>query len=306
MEETEDRTPGKTNVEPGTWNFNMNNTRDIVERAQRDVAQRRQQQSAHKQQNMWLWAFVVLSVGVLGALLFWPAGTLAGRLQLAVQGVCAQQHYVMFGNYRLPLCARNTGIYAGFLATLCYIIASGRSRAAKLPPWSIVGALAAAVVVMGIDGMNSMLLDFGGYNLYTPQNELRVATGLGMGSALAVFGVLVFNISLRWNARHDQAVVANWLQLGGAVVAGMLIYLLVWWAPQWLYYPLALFSVAGIVGVLFASNMFVVAMIGGYEGRVTLLRQLARPATIGLVLVVAELALLAWFRYLMEQSLRIV
>ncbi len=158
---------------------------------------------------------------------------------------------------------------------------------------------------MGIDGFNSMLLDIGGYNLYTPQNELRIATGLGMGIALAVFGLLIFNFSLRPNARHDQQVIGNWAQLGGTLITSTLLYALIWLAPQWLYYPIALFSVAGIVGVLFATNVFVVAMITGYEGRVFLMRQLARPATIGLVLVVAELGLLAWLRHLMEQTLRI-
>jgi hypothetical protein len=70
--------------------------------------------------------------------------------------------------------------------------------------------------------------------------------------------------------------------------------------------PLALWSVAGIVGLLWASNVFVVAMVTGYEGRVRSLRQLAQPATIGLVLVAGELGLLAWLRFLLEQSLRIV
>lgn len=284
----------------------MNNTQNIIERAQRELAQRRQQQAVADRQRGWQWAFIGLGITVLAALFFWPVGTVESRLNLAVQGICAQQHYVMFGDHRLPLCARNTGIYAGFLATLCYLLAIGRGQAAKLPPWSIVGFLAAAVIAMGIDGFNSLLLDVGGYNIYTPQNELRIATGLGMGIALGAFGLLIFNFSLRPTARHDQPIIENWLQLGGALVASMVIYALAWWAPQWVYYPLALFSVAGIVGVLFATNVFVVAMVMGYEGRVFFLRQLARPATIGLVLVVVELGLLAWLRQVMEQSLRIV
>lgn len=284
----------------------MNNTQNILERAQREVAQRRQQQTGGNQQRIWQWAFVLLGISVLAALFFWPAGTFESRLQLAVQGICAQQHYVMFGPYRLPLCARNTGIYAGFLATLCYMLVIGRGNAAKLPPWSIVGFMVAAVIAMGIDGFNSMLLDLGGYNVYRPQNELRIATGLGMGMALAMFGLLIFNFSLRPNAHHDQRVIGNWIELAGALLTSSLLFALVWLAPQWLYYPIAMFSVAGIVGVLFATNVFVVAMITGYEGRVFFMRQLARPATIGLVLVVAELGLLAWLRHLMEQAVRIV
>jgi uncharacterized membrane protein len=257
-------------------------------------------------QRTWQWAFLLLSAVVLGALVFWPTGTFASRLQVTVQGVCAQQHYVLFGNQRLPLCARNTGIYAGFLATLSYLLVIGRGRAAKMPPWSIVGFLAAAVVAMGVDGLNSMMRDLGNHNLYMPQNELRTATGLGMGMALAVFGVLVFNVSLRTNSRWDERIVGSWLDVGGAIVTSSVLYAAVWWAPQWLYVPLALWSVAGIVGLLWASNVFVVAMVTGYEGRVRSLRQLAQPATIGLVLVAGELGLLAWLRFLLEQSLRIV
>jgi len=279
----------------------MNDTDTIL-----DYTQRNQPHQEPSRQRTWQWAFVVVSAAVLGALVFWPAGTFASRLQIAVQGVCAQQHYVLFGEQRLPLCARNTGIYAGFLATLAYLLVIGRGRAAKMPPWSIVGFLGAAVVAMGVDGLNSMMRDLGNYHVYLPQNELRTATGLGMGMALAVFGLLVFNVSLRPNAHWDQRIVHSWLDVGGVIVTSSLLYAVVWWAPHWLYVPLALWSVAGIVGLLWASNMFVVAMVTGYEGRVHSLRQLAQPATIGLLLVAGELGLLAWLRYLLEQSLRIV
>ncbi len=279
----------------------MNDAQKIL-----DQARRTQTYADQRRQRRWQWAFMLVSTAVLGALIFWPAGTFASRLQVAVQGVCAQQHYVLFGDQRLPLCARNTGIYAGFLATLSYLLLIGRGRAAKMPPWSIVGFLAAAIVAMGVDGFNSLLRDLGNHNLYMPQNELRTATGLGMGMALAVFGLLVFNVSLRTNSRWDQRIVGSWLDVAGAIITSSVLYAVVWWAPQWLYIPLALWSVAGIVGLLWVSNVFVVAMVTGYEGRVRSLRQLAQPATIGLVLVAGELGLLAWLRYLLEQSLRIV
>jgi uncharacterized membrane protein len=284
----------------------MNDTHLIVEQAHRDVADRTQARADQAHQRVWLWAFGALGALVIGALVLWPSGTFGSRLQVAVQGVCAQQHFVLFGEQRLPLCARNTGIYAGFLATLGYLLAIGRGRTAKLPPWSIVGFLSAAVAVMGVDGLNSFARDLGNYNLYLPQNELRIATGLGMGIALAVFGLLVFNISLRTNGQWEQRVLGSWLELAGAIATSAVLYVVIWLTPGWLYLPLALFSVLGIVGMLWASNMFVVAMITGHEGHVRALRQLAQPATIGLVLVVGELALLAWLRHLMEQSLQIV
>lgn len=284
----------------------MNDTHPLAEQAQRNVADRAQTRAELTHQRTWLWAFGALAALVLGALVLWPSGTFDSRLQVAVQGVCAQQHYVLFGEQRLPLCARNTGIYAGFLATLGYLLVIGRGRAAKMPPWSMVGFLVAAVAAMGVDGLNSFARDLGNYNLYVPQNELRIATGLGMGMALAVFGLLVFNISLRTNGWWEQRVLGTWPELAGAIATSAVLYAVISLTPGWLYLPLALFSVLGIVGMLWASNMFVVAMITGHEGRVRALRQLAQPATIGLALVVGELALLAWLRHLMEQSLQIV
>jgi uncharacterized membrane protein len=286
----------------------MDQTPDILELARRDIAQRRAQemQRASEQQQPWLWAFLGLSATLIGGLLLLPLGSLADRLHMVVHGVCAQAHYLTIGSYTLPLCARNTGIYAGFLATVLYLLALGRARAAKIPPLSIVIVLALAIVAMGIDGFNSMLLDIGGLNVYPPHNYLRVITGLGMGMAIGAFFVLMFNMSLRYDARHDQRVLRNWAEVGGMVATAMLLYGLLFWAPAWLFYPLAIFSVVGIVAVLFLANLFVVAMLSGLEGRVLRLRQLARSATFGLALTAGELAVLAWLRMIMERSLGMV
>lgn len=286
----------------------MDNTPDILELARRNIAERRMNdmQRAADQAQPWLYAFLGLSLTIVAGVLFLPLGSLDHRLHMIVHGVCAQAHYLTIGSYTMPLCARNTGIYAGFLAMVVYLLALGRGRAAKVPPWSITVLLGTAILVMGIDGLNSMALDIGGYNLYTPQNTLRVASGLGMGMALGAFMLLIFNLSLRYDARADQRVIRNWAELLGAFFVAGFVYLLLFFAPAWFFYPLALFSVLGIVGVLFMSNVFVTAMIGGLEGRVLKLRQLARPATIGIVLTAIELALLAGLRMWMEQSLGIV
>ncbi|WP_025746020.1 DUF2085 domain-containing protein [Kallotenue papyrolyticum] len=280
-------------------------TLDILELARREMAQRRRAEleAAAARQQPWLWALVGLLATLLIGLLVLPLGTLADRLRLVVHGVCAQQHYLYIGGVALPLCARNSGIYAGFLATLLYLLALGRGRAAKAPPLSITLTLLAAILVMGVDGFNSLLLDLGGYNLYAPDNRLRVITGLGMGVALGVLLPLLFNLSLRYDARREQRILGSWIELAGALLVAAVLFALLFWAPAWLYYPLALFSVAGIVSVLWLANTFVLGMLGGLEGRVLRLRQLARPATLGLLLTVGELALLAWLRMQLEHTL---
>lgn len=286
----------------------MDNTSDILELARRDLQQRRYQEleRAAAQQQPWLYAFLGLSLTVLAGVLLLPMGSLADRLHMVVHGVCAQQHFLVIGPYTMPLCARNTGIYAGFLGTLLYLLALGRGRAAKLPPIAISLLLVAAVGLMAIDGFNSLALDVGGYNVYPPDNRLRVISGLGMGAAIGTFMLLMFNLSLRYDARREQRVIGSWAELAGLLAAGALLYGLLFFAPVWLYYPLALFSVLGICLVLFLSNVFVVAMVTGLEGRLLRLRQLARAGTFGLILTGIELALLAGARVWMERSLGLV
>jgi uncharacterized membrane protein len=283
----------------------MDNTPDILELARREIAQRRvadMQREADTNQP-WLWAFLGLGLTLFAGVFLLPLGSLSDRLAMVVHGVCSQAHYLTIGNYTMPLCARNTGIYAGFLATLLYLLILRRGRAAKLPPWSVVIALSLAIVAMGIDGFNSMALDLGGYNVYPPQNALRVATGLGMGMAIGSFLLLMFNLSLRYDARHDQRIIRNWAELLGMVVTAAGLYVLLFFAPAWLFYPLAIFSLIGIVGVLFITNVFVIGMVTGLEGRVLKLRQLARAGTWGLAATAVELALLASLRVWVEGAM---
>lgn len=280
----------------------MDNTQEILERARRDIAARRSRDIQMPSDQPWLWAFAGIGVTLLLGLLLLPIRGLDYRLQMVVHGVCAQAHYLMIGDLRMPLCARNTGIYAGFIGTALGLVALGRGRAAKLPPVAITLLLVLGAGAMVVDGFNSLLLDIGGPNLYPPRNELRVATGLMMGSAIAVFMLLMLNIALHREPRTDQRVVGTWIEYVALLLGNVGVYLLLLFGPGFLYYPLALLSVAGIVGVLFVSNLFVLAMVGGMESRVVRLRQLARPATLAVVFVALELALLAGLRVWVERS----
>ena len=281
----------------------MSNTQEILDLARRDIAARRAAAETARSYRPWLWAFVALSSTVLLGLLLLPVRGLDYRLQMLVHGVCAQAHYLEIGALRMPLCARNTGIYAGSIGTIFFLLASGRGRAAKLPPLAITGLIMAGAFAMVVDGLNSMALDIGNYHLYMPHNELRVATGLLMGTAIGSFMLLMFNIALRRAPRHDQRVIGSWLEYCALLLVNCVVYLLIFFGPPALYYPLAIFSVAGIVGVLFISNLFVMSMVGGLEGRVARLAQLARPASIAVVLTGVELTALAALRVWAESSL---
>ncbi len=217
-----------------------------------------------------------------------------------VHGVCAQAHTVDMAGLRLPLCARNTGIYSGFLVTVLFLLALGRSRAAKLPPIPVLATLIAFVVVMAVDGFNSMLVDLFMPHLYTPQNELRTLTGMGMGVAIAVLMFLIINLSLRQNPDTNQRIMNGWLELGGALLLNLLVLAAMYGNVALMFWPIAFTAWLGITGILYAINVLLTALFMGYEGRVTRMIQLAKPATWALLFTLIELGSLAWARFWLE------
>jgi uncharacterized membrane protein len=275
---------------------------DIIELARRQIAQRdeRERDERLAAEARWRYLFVgLLLAGLLGIALI-PELPLNMRMYSVVHGVCAQLHNELLGGVQLPLCARNTGIYAGFLLTVIYLLLLGRGRAAGLPPWPISALLALLVLVMAFDGFNSLLLDIGAPNFYQPFNALRTLSGLGAGIALGVFLPLMLNNALRADARRDQRVLNNGFELAGAVLLSLLVQLIIYGDLSWGYWPVAIISFLGITGILFAVTTLVLALLMGYEDSVTRWRQLARPASYALLFTALLLAGTSSLRFWLE------
>ncbi len=285
----------------------------VLERARRQVEERKEstrliveqprQPLPERAERPGLWAFIALLLTTtLGGLLLLP-GTFTDRLGWIVHGVCAKEHTLVLGGVVLPLCQRNTGIYAGFLATLITLVLLGRGRAARLPPAPILALLGLNVVWMGVDGFNSLLLDIGAGNLYTPQPVLRILSGLAMGMSVGTMLLFAFNLTLRANPQRSQRVMGGWRDVAVVALVELALFALIQLAGPVIAYPLAIFSTIGILLVMFSVNLMVVAMISRYEGMVTRVVQLARPAMFALVLTGLEFGLLAWGRIALERSI---
>jgi len=272
---------------------------EIIELARREIAARKERERDGRE-IPWRFAFIGVLGAILAGMLLWPGTPLNWKMYAAVHGVCAQVHNVSLGGEQLPLCARNTGIYSGFLLTFIYLLLLGRERAAKLPPPAIIAVLALLVVIMAVDGFNSLFVDLFLPHLYTPRNELRTLTGLGMGVSLAVAMLLVLNLSLRRDPDMDQPVIGNWRELGGALLLGFLVHAAIYGNVAITYWPIAIVAWTGIVGILFAVNLLIVALVMNYEGRVTRLVELARPATVALLVTAIMLGMMAWGRFWLE------
>ncbi|HWQ15396.1 MAG TPA: DUF2085 domain-containing protein [Roseiflexaceae bacterium] len=275
---------------------------DIIEQARREIAARKAQAQGERarREEPWLYLFLGLMGTLTLGLLAWPGAPLNWKLYAVVHGVCAQVHNVDLGGVQLPLCARNTGIYSSYLLTTLYLLALGRGRAAKLPPWPVTATLALLVVVMAVDGFNSLLRDLFLPHLYTPRNELRTLTGIGLGVALAVAMLVILNLSLRKDAEADRRILEGWRELGGALLINLLVLAAIYGNVGLLYWPIAIVAWLGIVGILFCVNLLVVALTMRYEGTVTRVTQLARPATVALLVTLALLGAMSWARFWLE------
>src|SRR5947199_3483067 len=194
------------------------------------------------------WLNIALSVFYLGlsaVLVFLPGGSLLDRLRWLDSGICAQllTHSFYPGGERLPLCARNTGIYLGFMVTLLTLYGSGRGRVQRLPRWPIIILLIGGGLAMVIDGFNSFLLDLGLQYLYQPHNLLRLATGLVTGLAVATLALPAIN-RLFWREYNEKRSVSSWMALLLLIPGLILSFFAVASQNMLILYPVALLSTA--------------------------------------------------------------
>lgn len=282
---------------------------DILQLAQQRITERKAAESAERDATVevrldherpWRYAFLTFAGVLLLALLFTPGWPVEAKMYAVVHGVCAQEHIVILGGMTFPLCARNSGLYISFLLTIGYIWAIGHSRAGKLPPLPVSLALVAFVLIMAVDGFNSLFLDLGQPYLYTPDNRLRTFTGMGMGVSIAVIVHLVVNLSLRKNVDDQQRVLRGWGELGGILLINFLVLVAIYGNLGFMFWPLAFVAFLGITGVLYIVSLLLTSLVMGYEGKVTRLSQLAKPATVAIIPTLIMLGGMSLLRYWLE------
>ncbi len=255
------------------------------------------------------WLIIVLGIfylGLLTALIFLPGGTLLDRLRWLDSGICAQlpTHSFYPGGVQLPLCARNTGIYLGFMVTLMTLYAMGRGRVQQLPLRPIIVLLVCGGLAMIVDGFNSFFLDLGLPHLYQPHNLLRLGTGLAAGLALATLTLPVIN-RLLWCEYSDERSIPSWMALLLLIPGLILSFFAVASQNALLLYLLALFSTAGLLTVLSSVNLLVVLAIGRREQTFGGYRELLPFFGLALILAIGELLALAQLKFSLLQALGI-
>ncbi len=214
-------------------------------------------------------------------------------------GVChriVRRTFLRAGN-AMPLCARCSGIYLGYLTTTVVVFLRGRHRPNLLAPPAILAVLLLFLGLVGLDGINSYLelvpiLP----NLYEPHNTLRLLTGSLEGVSLAGIFVPILHMTL-WASAPEVRVLPNWRELGLVLLAVGGIDLLALWHPAALFVPLSLVSLLGLWLALAMVNTLLVAAVLRRAGRVSTWNQVITLLLWGGLLALAEMAALSWARY---------
>lgn len=127
-------------------------------------------------------------------------------------GLCHQMPERSFaaGGIQVPVCARDEGIYLGFLAALLFIsfLERGGRRSSWAPPLWVTLTMIAFIGAMALDGVTSYA------GLRATTNEIRLITGLMAGVAIAVFTIPLINSQL-WRNPGPGKILATPLEFAG-------------------------------------------------------------------------------------------
>lgn len=199
-------------------------------------------------------------------------------------GLCHQLPERSFfgGGIQAPVCARDTGIYVGFVISFVVILVLHRGeRPSKFPrlwAWAFFGA---CVAFMGWDGITSYA------GLRPSTNLLRLVTGMGTGFSAAALIVPMLNDVL-WNVpghgRLFEPPLRFVLWVGSLFASTVFLWFV---GPAvGVLYPLGI--AASILATLTLINLVIVGMLPAFDRRATAMASLVLPTTIALLLAFVE------------------
>jgi uncharacterized membrane protein len=250
----------------------------------------------------WVWIGIVLAL--VGTALF-VALTPAGLLQKAdaiAATVCHRipSHSFFIDGQQLPLCQRCSGTFPGALTgLLVHWIVWRRRRSQRFPKWKIFVALAVFGGIWALDGFNSYTTLLTGRPEgilgYAPQPWLRLLTGVLMGMGMSTVLVPAFNQTM-WADGEATPTLRSWSEFAFLVVAELATAGLIYLLEPALLYPVALYSVAGVLAMFVCLGAMIFVMALRRDSAFTGWRQIWLPLVWGLVFALLVIGVMNFLR----------
>lgn len=197
---------------------------------------------------------------------------------------------------QLPLCARCTGTYIGMLTGWLWLIARRRTKAAQLPPRPILYALIGFIVLMGIDGVNSlMMLIPGAPHLYETQNWMRLFTGALYGLAVSMLLTPYVTVTL-WREPSGERTLKSPGELLLLVNVAAVLVMLALSQASFLLWPLVTVSMVGVIGLMGLMMTSIVVVLIGKVNAYAGWRELLAPGAAGVALSIVGLVVIDMLR----------
>lgn len=212
-------------------------------------------------------------------------------------GLCHQlsERSSFGGGYQLPVCARDTGIYSGFILGIVAVwLLSRGTKPTELPWWPVLTLIAVFVGLMGFDGVTSYA------GLRETTNDIRLFTGVITGWGLATISAPMVNTQI-WKYPGAGRVVEGWRQVAGWLGLLGLAYAIMRWIMPLLgvVYPLLL--TAAILATFVTVNLVFVGLTPPFERKAERLRDAWPQMAIALGLTALELGGASLLRVLAER-----
>ncbi len=155
-----------------------------------------------------------------------------------------------------------------------------------------------------IDGINSFLSIspyLEKFLLYSPRNDLRLLTGMGLGISLSTILFPLANQVVWQSADPDPALdgLRDWAGLGG--LGGVLVLMIVSENPL-LVFPLTLLSTLGVLILLTLTYLLILVILFNRENSFIDFQQLRWWAVAGLTAALLQVSILDALRFLLTGS----
>ena len=199
-----------------------------------------------------------------------------------------------YGEVYLPVCARDTGIYLGFLFAFALLWTAHRRKQNGLPGLWISLVAIFFIAVMAIDGFTSYL------GFRESNNYIRLFTGLITGISLPIFIFPILNFQV-WETSTDERILRGIWKKVGYYLLPIVLFLFLNLNISFFKFFLPALVAFSVYFTFVTISLLVVTLLPWWNMRAKGVKQIIAPVLVSMALGVGELYAAAYLKILLER-----